>query len=58
APELVKDFVEKPWWETLDLSEHVEKLVETGLAKKDAIKQVAKDRGLQKREVYNEVMVD
>ncbi|PWK07943.1 16S rRNA (cytidine(1402)-2'-O)-methyltransferase, partial [Tumebacillus permanentifrigoris] len=32
APELVKDFVEKPWWETLDLSEHVEKLVETGLA--------------------------
>ncbi|WP_281272786.1 hypothetical protein [Tumebacillus permanentifrigoris] len=40
------------------MSEHVEKLVETGLAKKDAIKQVAKDRGLQKREVYNEVMVD
>lgn len=58
APELVKDFVEKSWWEELSLSEHVDKIVETGVSKKDAVKQVAKERGLQKREVYNEVMVD
>lgn len=48
--------VEKPWWETLSLSEHVEKVIETGVQKKEAIKQVAKERGLQKREVYNAVI--
>ena len=48
--------VEKQWWEGLDLSEHVERLVESGLAKKDAIKQTAKERGLQKRDVYNAVV--
>ncbi|MBL0389054.1 16S rRNA (cytidine(1402)-2'-O)-methyltransferase [Tumebacillus sp. ITR2] len=58
AKELANEFVEKPYWEELNLSEHVEKLVESGLSKKDAVKQVAKERGLQKREVYNEVMVD
>jgi len=48
---------EKPWWEGLELSIHVEKTIEkTGLSKKDAIKQVAKDRGMQKREVYNAVL--
>ncbi|KEO83167.1 16S rRNA (cytidine(1402)-2'-O)-methyltransferase [Tumebacillus flagellatus] len=56
--ELANEFVEKPYWETLSLSEHVDSLVENGLSKKDAVKQVAKERGLQKREVYNEVMVD
>jgi 16S rRNA (cytidine1402-2'-O)-methyltransferase len=53
----VEEDVENQWWETLTLSEHVEKIVETGVSKKDAIKIVAKDRGMQKREVYNSVMV-
>lgn len=50
--------VEIGWWELLSLSEHVEKVVETGVTKKEAIKIVAKERGLQKREVYNAVMID
>ena len=50
--------VEKVWWETLTLSEHVEKIVETGVQKKEAIKVVAKERGMQKREVYNAVLQD
>jgi 16S rRNA (cytidine1402-2'-O)-methyltransferase len=48
--------VENRWWEALSLSEHVEKVMETGVSKKEAIKQVAKERGLQKREVYNAVI--
>ena len=48
--------VETLWWESLSLSEHVEKIVETGVAKKEAIKLVAKERGLQKRDVYNAVV--
>ncbi|WP_323372977.1 16S rRNA (cytidine(1402)-2'-O)-methyltransferase [Tumebacillus lacus] len=54
--ELENSHVESSWWEGLTLSEHVDKIVETGVSKKDAIKVVAKDRGLQKRDVYNEVM--
>jgi 16S rRNA (cytidine1402-2'-O)-methyltransferase len=37
------------------LREAVEALVRTGVAKMDAIKQVARQRGLSKREVYDEV---
>ncbi|HEU4964181.1 MAG TPA: 16S rRNA (cytidine(1402)-2'-O)-methyltransferase [Bacilli bacterium] len=48
--------VEKPWWEDVELSTHVEKVIESGIPKKDAIKQVAKERGMQKREVYNAVI--
>ncbi|MGZ4122821.1 MAG: 16S rRNA (cytidine(1402)-2'-O)-methyltransferase [Tumebacillaceae bacterium] len=55
--ELEEDDAESAWWEALSLSEHVEKIVETGVSKKEAVKIVAKDRGLQKREVYNSVMV-
>jgi len=54
--ELEGDLVEKPWWDGLSLSEHVERVVETGVSSKEAVKLVAKERGLQKREVYNEVM--
>jgi 16S rRNA (cytidine1402-2'-O)-methyltransferase len=42
----------------LNLSEHVEKIVESGVSKKEAIKLVAKERGLSKRDVYQAVMVD
>lgn len=45
---------EDPW---LDLSpaEHVALLVEMGLSKKEAIRQVAKQRNLPRREVYSQV---
>ncbi len=44
---------ENHWWEKLGLSEHVEHYISNEkMNSKDAIKQTAKDRGLQKREVY------
>ena len=42
------------WWQTLSIIEHVEKYINDGDSSKDAIKKVATDRGLPKREVYNE----
>ena len=41
------------WWANLDIRAHVDKYIEQGEDKKNAIRLCAKDRGLQKREVYN-----
>lgn len=38
----------------LSVVEHVNMLIESGLEKKDAIKEAAKQRGISKRDVYNE----
>lgn len=38
----------------LSVKEHVESLIATGLSKKDAIKEAAKQRGVARRDVYNE----
>ncbi|BBH23363.1 ribosomal RNA small subunit methyltransferase I [Paenibacillus baekrokdamisoli] len=47
---------DKLWWEDLDLQAHVERYeLQTG-DRKEAIKRAAIDRGLQKRDVYNEIM--
>lgn len=42
------------WWQSLSLEEHVLHY-EATQSRKDAIKRVAQDRGLSKRDVYNEV---
>ncbi|MHA6481572.1 16S rRNA (cytidine(1402)-2'-O)-methyltransferase [Paenibacillus sp. strain BS8-2] len=42
------------WWTELELEEHVAHY-EASMSRKDAIKQAAMDRGLSKRDVYNEV---
>ncbi len=42
------------WWQELSLEEHVEEYIKRGLTKKDAIKEVAGDRKMSKRDVYNE----
>ncbi len=39
-------------WKDLTIEEHIERYIEEGLSKKDAIKRVAKDRSMQKSEVY------
>ena len=44
-------------WENISVIDHVEKYIAEGMTKKDAIKQVALDRNLPKREVYAEVEV-
>ena len=42
----------KDKWESLSIEEHVIAVMNEGLSKKDAIKKVAKERGIQKNEVY------
>ena len=39
---------------TIPVREHVDRLIEQGLSKKEAIKKAAEERGIPKREVYNE----
>lgn len=44
---------EPAWWASDSIENHVNHYIEDGLDKKDAIKQVAQDRGIPKRQVYN-----
>jgi 16S rRNA (cytidine1402-2'-O)-methyltransferase len=39
-------------WEEMTIEEHMEVYLNQGLSKKDAMKSVAKDRGISKRDVY------
>lgn len=39
-------------WESVPMEEHVKKYLLEGMEKKEAMKQVAKDRGISKRDVY------
>lgn len=39
-------------WETVELSEHMKLYMDKGLDKKEAMKAVAKDRGVSKRDIY------
>lgn len=48
--ELKKEQIES--WEELSLEEHMERYTEQGMDRKEAMKAVAKDRGVSKREVY------
>lgn len=43
-------------WENLDLLEHVKLMMDKGMTKKQAIKEVAKTRDIPKREVYKEAI--
>lgn len=40
-------------WEAMTIEEHIKHYIDQGMDKKEAIKQVSKDRGLPKREVYD-----
>lgn len=42
----------KAVWENFTVEQHIKNYIEEGLSKKEAIKKVAKDRGIQKSEVY------
>ena len=39
-------------WENMSIAEHIRKYINEGLSKKGAVKKVAKDRNMQKSEVY------
>ena len=52
-----KDEIEKQNnWMNMELTEHMNLYLEQGMDKKSAMKQVAKDRGVSKRDVYNELL--
>ncbi|MGE7763532.1 16S rRNA (cytidine(1402)-2'-O)-methyltransferase [Peribacillus sp. NPDC097895] len=54
-----EDESEEVWWMALDLVGHVDHYVENKqFSSKDAIKQVAKDRNIQKRDVYQAYHID
>ncbi len=43
-------------WEEMELSEHMDYYMNQGISKKDAMKMVAKDRGISKRDVYQQLL--
>lgn len=45
---------EKTKWENLTVKDHIKKYIEDGMSKKEAVKQVAKDRNMSKSEIYKE----
>lgn len=47
---------EKKQWSEVSLEEHVQSYIDLGMSKKDAMKKAAADRGLSKRDVYNQLL--
>ena len=43
-------------WEAISVEEHMERYLSTGMDRKSAMKQVAKDRGVGKREIYQALL--
>lgn len=43
-------------WESMPIEEHMERYLSQGMEKKEAMKRVAKDRGISKRDVYQYLM--
>ena len=46
---------ERARWEEMSVKEHMEYYISQGIDKKEAMKKVAKDRGVPKREIYNQL---
>ncbi|MFD3448295.1 16S rRNA (cytidine(1402)-2'-O)-methyltransferase [Microbacteriaceae bacterium 4G12] len=54
-----EEVVEEKWWEGVSISDHVEHYInEKQLSSKEAIKEVAKERNLSKRDVYQAYHVE
>ena len=47
---------EKAKWEDLTIEDHMELYLSQGMDKKSAMKQVAKDRGVGKRDIYQALL--
>ena len=47
---------EKARWEEMDIEGHMNYYLERGMDKKEAMKQVAKDRGVSKRDIYQALL--
>jgi len=44
-------------WQQMSVSDHVEMYIGQGMSEKDALKAVAKDRGVSKRDIYSEYKI-
>ena len=53
---LVTRLEEAERWESMSLGEHMDYYLGQGMEKKEAMKAVAKDRGISKRDVYRELV--
>ena len=51
-----KDAVTANFWDVMDVPAHVQHYIDGGMAKMDAIKQVARDRGVAKNEIYKQMV--
>lgn len=47
----------EPWWFAMTVDEHVEHYMARGSDRKEAMKLAGKDRGLSKRDIYNQIMI-
>ena len=47
---------QKKIWQELSLKEHMELYEEQGISHKEAMRLVAKDRGVSRRDVYQELL--
>ena len=47
---------EASWWKTLTVAEHVERYEADGLNRKEAMKKAAGDRGVSRRDIYQELL--
>jgi 16S rRNA (cytidine1402-2'-O)-methyltransferase len=47
---------EASWWKTLTVAEHVERYEAEGLNRKEAMKKAASDRGVSRRDIYQELL--
>ena len=45
-------------WDALSIEEHMDRYLAQGMDRKEAMKQVAKDRGVSKRDIYRELLTD
>ncbi len=43
-------------WDTMSVAKHVQMYMDSGMDKKEAMKATAKDRGVSKRDIYNELL--
>lgn len=55
SKELIKREEEEAW-QQMSVREHYEKYLNSGMDKKTAMKEVAKDRNVSKREIYNQLL--
>jgi len=47
---------ERAKWEEMTVQEHMDYYMNQGIDKKEAMKKVAKDRGVGKRDIYKELL--